>query len=168
MRPASWKPTDVVQLVGGVASAGVEDEQGATPAASFRFDLVHELAPDALASGSGVNHELGDLGPMASVGMGRQVQLDGPDYSSIGLRDEQHDTRREKTRPVALHLVDRQRRQEPHRGAVVDDGYEQLGQLGQLPRSKLSHHSQVCSHRPSLPLRVRYASLQHASVPVSR
>ena len=164
MRPASWKPTDVYSSLEG-SPAGVEDEQGATPAASFRFDLVHELAPDALASGSGVNHELGDLGPMASVGLGRQVQLDGPDYSSIGLRDEQHDTRREKTRPVALHLVDRQRRQEPHRGAVVDDGYEQLGQL---PRSKLSHHSQVCSHRPSLPLRVRYASLQHASVPVSR
>lgn len=116
-----------VEVVGDVASARIENEQRAADLPGHLFDSLHQRSTNPLAPSPWIDEHLGDLGAMTSVRLRGQVQLRGSDDPTVALGDQQGRARPGDTLPIALGVDARERRQEADRGALGDDGDQQIG-----------------------------------------
>src|SRR5258705_11087363 len=96
-----------VQVVRGIAVAGVEHEKGPRVGPSHLLDRGHERSPDSLALKRRMNQHLGDLGSVETVGAERAMELYRPDDASVALGDEQVDAWRQYVMPIANRRVAR-------------------------------------------------------------
>lgn len=113
-----------IELFGGVALAGVEDEEGAAEGGSLDFDGLHEGAADTAAAGAAVDEEFADFGAVAGVGLVGEQELDGAEDAVEVAGDEEDELAFAKVVidgvPVFVGFVTGEGGKETNAGAAFD------------------------------------------------